>query len=185
MRCARVDPYIEAFVDGSLDPARASEIAAHVGSCAKCAARARAAGRINRALSAQGAIGAESRARAPHGFAHRVMDTVYREALVGVPRPSDAAARAAAARGAAARRASARAPARGYRRLGLSFVLTAGVLAASLFIPRIAYPSLMAASGAGAGFAGESSTSIRAALDGADAAMRGILGENGNGGNQR
>jgi anti-sigma factor RsiW len=81
MRCAQVDPYIEAFVDGSLDPRRASEIAAHVGSCAMCAARARAAGRIVRSL------GVEPRVRAPRGFTDRVMDVVYREALAGGARP--------------------------------------------------------------------------------------------------
>jgi anti-sigma factor RsiW len=166
MRCAQVDPYIEAFVDGSLDPRRASEIVAHVGSCAMCAARVRAAGRIVRSL------GVEPRVRAPRGFTDRVMDVVYREALAGGARPQGV-------------ERPSRVPARGYRRLGLSFLLTAGVLAASLFIPRIAYPSLMAVSGAGAGFVGEGTTAVRGALDGADAAMRGMLGENVNGGSQR
>jgi anti-sigma factor RsiW len=150
MRCAQVDPYIEAFVDGSLDLPRASVIGAHVGSCARCAARARAAGRIVRALSAAPPV------RAPRGFADRVMDVVYRQALAGPPRV---------------------APDRFYRKLGLSFVLTAGVLAVSLFIPRAAYSNLAGTGIAGAAFSRESTVAVKSALDGADNAVRGILRE--------
>ena len=159
MRCARVDPYIEAFVDGSLDPPRTSEIDAHVGSCARCAARVRAAGRIARTLAA------EPRVRAPRGFADRVMDVVYRETLAGGPGASERVERPS------------RLPARVYRRLGLSCVLTAGVLAVSLFIPRAAYSTLASTSITGAAFSQESEVAVKSALDGADNAVRGILRE--------
>jgi len=159
MRCAQVDAYIEAFVDGSLDPARAREIAAHVGSCTRCAARARAAGRIARVLDT------EPRVRAPRGFTDRIMDVVYREALAGGPGAAESVVRRS------------RLPARVYRRLGLSFVLTAGVLAVSLFIPRTAYSTLVGTEIAGAAFSRESTVVVRSALDGADNAVRGILRE--------
>jgi anti-sigma factor RsiW len=159
MRCAQVDPYIEAFVDGSLDLPRASVIDAHVGSCARCAARARAAGRVSRALSAAPPV------RAPRGFAGRVMDVVYREALAGGP---------GAASGV---RPPSRLPARVYRRLGLSCMLTAGVLAVSLFIPRAAYSTLAGTGIAGTAFSRESAGAVKSALDGADNAVRAILRE--------
>ena len=158
MRCARVEPYIEAFMDGSLDPARVLAIEAHVGSCARCAARARAARRITWALAAEPSV------RAPGGFADRVMDAVYRQALAGPPRA---------------------APDRFYRKLGLSFVLTAGVLAVSLFIPRASYSTLVGSGTAGAAFSQESTVAVRSALDGADNAVRGILCERENEGSGR
>jgi hypothetical protein len=102
-----------------------------------------------------------------------VMDAVYREALVnrGVPVEKD---RPASVR---------RAPSRMYRRLGLSFLLTAGVLAASLLVPRVAYPVLV---GRGdEGLSRGSSVVVRSALNGAETAVRGILREQGNGGNPR
>jgi len=103
--------------------------------------------------------------RAPRGFTDRIMDVVYREALAGGPGAAESVARPS------------RLPARVYRRLGLSFVLTAGVLAVSLFIPRTAYSTLVGTGIAGAAFSRESTVAVRSALDGADNAVRGILRE--------
>jgi len=163
MRCAQVGPLVERYVDGALDEARASEVAAHAAGCGPCRARIAAAQAVRDALAAEPAI------RAPRGFSARVMDAVYREALTGAPF-GPRAGEPIRAVGAG----------RMYRRLGLSFLLTAGVLAASLLIPRVAYPSL-----AESGLSQGKGVVVRSALDGADTAVRGILREQGNGGNSR
>ena len=103
---------------------------------------------------------------APSGFADRVMSKVYREALA--PRTVAAAQAATTARAAGASRM--------YRRLGLSFVLTAAVLGASLLVPRAAYTGLLAPGGR-PGVSGGSTEAVKSALDGAGSAVRGILGE--------
>jgi hypothetical protein len=101
------------------------------------------------------------------------MDAVYREALAGGVRTEQRDVLSTAGR----------APSRMYRRLGLSFLLAAGVLAASLLVPRVSYPSLV---GKGeAGLSQEGSAVVRGALDGAEIAVRGILREQGNGGSAR
>ena len=169
MRCAQVGPLVERYVDGALDTARAARIAAHAETCARCRAR------IDAARTLQGILAVGPALHAPRGFASAVMDAVYREALVhgGVRAEKDE------------RTPTGRAPSPMYRRLGLSFLLTAGVLAASLLVPRGAYPSLV---GRGeAGLSRGSNVVVRSALDGAETAVRGILREhgNGNGGNQR
>jgi anti-sigma factor RsiW len=150
MRCARVEPLVERYVDGSLDAPRAREIDAHAGSCARCTSRIETARRIAAAFAAA------PRVRAPRGFADKVMDAVYRQALANRPRV---------------------APPRFYRKLGLSFVLTAGVLAVSLFIPRAAYSTLVGADISGAAFSRENTVAVKSALDGADNAVRAILRE--------
>jgi anti-sigma factor RsiW len=170
MRCAQVDRRVERFVDGALDIPLARQIERHLQSCARCAARVDAARALLKGFGAHPD-------RAPPGFAARVMDAVYREAL--------------------SRRQETR-PARMpvqriYRRLGLSFVLTAGVLAASLFVPRAAYPGLLGAASAAAGFSRESDAAalrgygvaVQNALNGADTVVRGILREQANGGSVR
>ena len=103
------------------------------------------------------------------------METVYREALAGPPRGMAATA------GAAGRPS----PARAYRRLGISFMLTAGVLAVSLLVPRAAYPTLFGAQGSGVRLEEGGAAVVRVALDGADSAVRDILREQANGGNTR
>ncbi len=108
--------------------------------------------------------------RAPRGFTERVMNEVYRQALAGQP-----AAEAA--------RPRPRADGRMYRRLGLSFMVTAAVLSASLLIPRAAYPTLIGARTADSGVGG--STAVQSVLHGADRAVRGILGEQQVGGNEK
>ncbi len=169
MRCAQVDRHVERFVDGALVTSLAWRVEAHVRSCTRCAARVDAARALLKGFEA-------SLDRAPPGFAARVMEAVYREALAGGPRPAVSDSREARA---------ARMPARIYRRLGLSFVLTAGVLAASLFVPRAAYPGLLGTGSAAAGLSRESSAAVRGALNGADSAVRGILRAQVNGGSER
>jgi anti-sigma factor RsiW len=164
MRCAQVKPLVERYVDGALDDARASQIDAHAMTCPRCRATIQEARRLLGVLSAEPVI------RAPRGFASRVMDAVYREALAGAPVRAERDGRLPA--GAA--------PGRMYRRLGLSFVLTAGVLAASLLVPRAEYPTL-----AESGLSRGSSVVVRSALDGAETAVRDILREHGNGGDAR
>ena len=186
MRCAQVDRRVELFVDGALDNPLARQIEQHLRSCGRCSARVDAA----RALLTGFMAPAD---RAPPGFAARVMDAVYREALSGGQQTRPA-----------------RLPVqRIYRRLGLSFVLTAGVLAASLFVPGAAYPGLLGAGSAAAGFSRESDAAVlrgfgrrgtvyspngysriaadlgaavQNALNGADTVVRGILREQADGG---
>jgi hypothetical protein len=168
MRCAQVDPHVERFMDGVLDTALTRRIETHVRSCARCTAR------LDTARAVLGGLAA-SLDRAPPGFATRVMDAVYREALAGRPRSVGSETAGAP---------PSRMPARVYRRLGLSFLLTAGVLAASLFVPRAAYPSLLG-TGSTAGFSRDGSAAVRDALNWADSAVRGILREQANGGSVR
>jgi anti-sigma factor RsiW len=164
MRCAQVKPLVERYVDGVLDAARVSQVDAHTMTCPRCRKR------IQEARGLLGVLAAEPVIRAPLGFASRVMDAVYQEALAGAPGRVEKDGRLSA--GAA--------PGRMYRRLGLSFLLTAGVLAASLLVPRVAYPSL-----AESGLSRGSSVVVRSALDGAETAVRDILREHGNGGDGR
>lgn len=168
MRCMRVEPLIERYVDGALEEPLSREVEKHVGSCARCAARVSAARRLLSAFAAEPAV------RAPRGFTDRVMDAVYREAVA--PRPAESI-----------RTRSLTTLARMYRRLGLSFMLTAVVLTASLFIPRAAYPTLFSQNGSGTGFGrGSGSTAaVRNALEKADNGVRGLLGEPQNGGSHR
>jgi len=170
MRCAHVDRRVERFVDGALDIRLTRQIEAHLSSCRRCSARVDAARALLKGLGAP-------MDRAPTGFAARVMDAVYREALAGGPRPS--AWEVWETR-------PARLPAqRIYRRMGLSLVLTAGVLAASLFVPHAAYTGLLASGSAAAGLSREGSAAVQSALNGADSVVRGILREQANGGSVR
>jgi hypothetical protein len=102
------------------------------------------------------------------------MDRVYRQALEG-----RADARQAGARPDDIRRDTAR----GYRRLGWSFLVTAGVLAVSLLVPRVAYPLFAARQGTE--IAREGPAIVRGILSGADDAVRGALGAAAEGGNTR
>jgi anti-sigma factor RsiW len=168
MRCAQVVSLVERYVDGALGAGQAARISAHEATCPRCAAQVQAAKELRDVLAAQPPI------RAPRGFVSLVMDAVYREALAG--------SRAGVAQDGRSS-AGGCTPAPMYRRLGLSFLLTAGVLAASLLVPRVAYPSLV---GKGdAGLSHGSNVVVQSALDGAETAVRAILREQGNGGNAR
>jgi hypothetical protein len=119
--------------------------------------------------------------RAPHGFARKVMDAVYRESLVGRTAVPSASARTTLLSDAV--RASRPMVGRMYRRLGLSFMLTAAVLAASLLVPHGAY-TLLIGSGTDAALGPGPSAAVQNALVGAGHAVRGALGEQLIGGNQ-
>lgn len=168
MRCAQVDRLVELFVDGALEDSQLRKIEAHALSCPRCTGRIRTARGVVESFTAP-------RERAPSGFTARVMDAVYREALAGRPGPVFREKRPAGSSGV---------PARMYRRLGLSLLLTAGVLTASLFVPRAAYPGLLGVDFA-AGFSREGNAAVRDALNGADTAVRGILREHAQGGSVR
>jgi hypothetical protein len=109
---------------------------------------------------------------APRGFAQRVMESVYRESLAGSP---------AAVEGGAARQYPS--VSRLYRRLGLSLMVTAAVLATSLLVPHGAYTSLIRGS-AQAALGDGPSAAVQKVILGAGHAVQGTLGEQQIGGTQ-
>ncbi|MGA2379915.1 MAG: hypothetical protein ABSG85_11475 [Spirochaetia bacterium] len=130
--------------------------------------------------------GVRENARAPHGFAQRVMNAVYRESLAARPLPAAALPGRAAAPGTTFGHTVSRShptASRMYRRIGLSFLLTAAVLAASLLVPHGAYPMLIG-SGVEAVLGAGPSEAVQNALLGAGHAVQGALGESHIGGDQ-
>ena len=119
MRCRQVDRLIEPYLEGRLAAARAASLEEHLAECPACRARLAEAARVQQLLTKA------ARPQAPHGFAARVMSEVYAEESRRRP----------------ARARQERAPV--YRRLGYSFMASAAVLGLSLFIPRLAYPSII------------------------------------------
>jgi hypothetical protein len=126
--------------------------------------------------------------RAPHGFAQRVMDAVYREALAGRSLPAGIVPSGIAARRGIRELAGSMAArptvSRMYRRLGVSFMLTAAVLAVSLLIPHGGYPTLIRSGSANEALGAGPSAAVQSALIGAGHAVQGALGEQQIGGNQ-
>jgi hypothetical protein len=161
MRCAEVRPLVEAYVDESLESGAAARVTAHAAGCARCTRDISLARRVGAALSMPDVI------RAPKGFADRVMAGVYRQALAGAPVSVPERAPAAG-----------RAPSRVYRRMGYAFVVTATVLAASLLVPRVAYPTLFASAGMERG----GTSVVKEIMNGADTVVQEILSERSNGG---
>ena len=158
MKCAEVGRLVDRYVDGRLDGDRRAALERHAVTCAACARLLAEAHEVRRMLAADAAA-----ARAPRGFADRVMDRVWREALwkpAGAPGTSRAAA--------------AGIPVRGYRRLGLSVMLGAAALVACLALPRVGLPWAAAT-----GLSGDGSALVKSMLDGADGAVRGALGAAG------
>jgi anti-sigma factor RsiW len=153
MTHTRVDRLLDAFADGRLDARRQRAVEAHLGRCGRCAARLEAARRLTAALAASTPL------PAPAGFARQVMDAVYAEALRPAPARAEEVRRAQAARV--------------YRRLGFSFVVTAGILAVTLAVPRLAYPRLIDAAGAARG----GDAVVKSVISGAAQSVRGALGE--------
>jgi anti-sigma factor RsiW len=149
MRCAEVGRLVDRYVDGRLAADRKAGLERHAGTCAACRRLIAEARELSRLLASDAA------ARAPRGFADRVMDRVYRETLW-----QPAARRGLIAGG----------PARGYRRLGLCVMLGAAALVACLVAPRAGLPWA-----AGSGLAGGGSELVKSVLDGADGAVRGAL----------
>lgn len=149
MRCAEVGRLVDRYVDGRLAADGKAALERHAQRCTACRRRITEAREVHRLLASDA-----SAARAPRGFADRVMDRVYRETLWT---PS------------AARAAAAGVPFRGYRRLGLSVMLGAAALVALLVVPR------GLAGTAGSGLTGSGSAVVERVLEGADGAVRGAL----------
>jgi hypothetical protein len=126
--------------------------------------------------------GAREEVRAPHGFARKVMDAVYRESLAARPDPGRTAPRRSSL--AESVRAYRPTVARMYRTLGFAFMLTAAVLAASLLVPHGAY-SMLIGGGADAALGAGPSAVVQRTLAGAGHAVQSALGEQLIGGNQQ
>ena len=150
MKCAEVGRLVDRYVDGRLAADRKAGLERHAETCAACRRLIAEAREVGRMLASDVAA-----ARAPRGFADRVMDRVYRETLWQPAAPQGAAAGA---------------PARGYRRLGLCVMLGAAALVVCLVVPRAGLPWV-----AGSGPAGDGSVLVKSMLDGADGAVRGAL----------
>lgn len=120
MRCRRVDRLVEHYLDGTLPDRLAGALEEHLRRCGHCAKR------VQDARTVEAAFRTVSRVRAPESLVSRVMDEVYREGVV--PRRREGETQETAPL---------------YRRLGYSFVATAALLVASLFVPRLAYPDLL------------------------------------------
>ncbi len=130
--------------------------------------------------------GARDNVRAPQGFVLRVMNAVSRESLAARSLPAHALPGRAAAREGILERAAGRSrplESRMYRRIGLSFMLTAVVLAASLLVPHGAYQGLLG-SGVEAALGAGPSDAVQNALLGAGHVVQGALGESHIGGDQ-
>jgi anti-sigma factor RsiW len=161
MRCAKVGLLMDRYVDGRLPADLAEAVGTHARGCARCAERIESARRLADALAAVPPL------RAPTGFHDRVMDAVYREALKGAPGERAPAARSTSSR------------LRTYRRLGLSFMLSAVVLAVSLVLPRGLYPSLIRPESVAAGLSRGAPSAVKDALNGAGRAVQGTLYKGG------
>jgi anti-sigma factor RsiW len=171
MKCAHVERLVDALVDGRLSAPQAAAVQEHAAGCGRCTER------IGQARGIREALLSSPAARAPGGFAEKVMARVYEQALRGMPVPAERRRLGERAEGSGARAA------RAYRRMGLSFLLTAGVLAVSLLVPRIAYPAIVGQQGTR--IAQGSESVVRGLLSGAEHTVRGALGESGTGGNTR
>ena len=168
MRCAQVEKLVDALVDGRLAAPIAIAVQEHAAGCERCTRSISLAGGMRVAFREVPAV------RAPAGFARKVMAGVYQQTLQGMP---------LSASGGPAAEHAATSVARAYRRMGLSFLLTAGVLALSLLVPRIAYPAIVGRQGTQ--IAQGSASVVRGLLSGADHTVRGALGESGTGGDTR
>lgn len=178
MKCREARRLLDAPAGGRLAAARAADLDMHLSRCERCREAAAKESVLAAVLSSATPI------RAPQGFADRVMDRVYRQALTGAP-VTEEMRQERREETARESRPKDRREARGrvYRRLGVSFVVSAAVLAISLLVPSIAYPGLLAAPGAQLG---RGSTSVvRGVMAGATDAVRGALGESTRGGERQ
>lgn len=125
MRCNRVDRLLERYLDGVLTGRTAEAVRNHLARCPRCAASERLARTV-----ARGAAAADPAAgyAAPAHLAERVMAEVYR-----LPLPGGKLAEAGERSGVTG----------GFRRLGLSFISSAILLAASLLVGRGGYSSVV------------------------------------------
>lgn len=125
MRCKRVDGLLERYLDGMLDSRTAEAVRDHLARCPRCAASERIArGIATEVAAADPAAGS----RAPAHFVARVTAEAHR---LTPPAARQAAGRAR--NGAAG----------GYRRLGLSFIASGMLLAASLLVQRGGYSTVV------------------------------------------
>jgi anti-sigma factor RsiW len=162
MRCAQGERLIERYVDEALDEDEARRLEAHAAACPRCTKRIEVARGVARALHEATVL------PSPNGFAQKVMAEVYRQELSGKRASSERVAGAGSPSAAGARF---------YRRLGLSFLLTAGVLAVSLLVPHAAYSTLVGNGSSTAGVSREGERFVQSAIVGAGSTVRGILRE--------
>jgi anti-sigma factor RsiW len=150
--CQELSRQVARYVDGRLDEAAAATLAAHAARCARCRALIGAERRLSAALARGPAP------RAPETLAESVMAAVYREALA--PRGADPAPELTA---------------KTCRRMGLSFVLSAALVAVVLLFPPGLLPPEFRTEGVAAALQGSRTSVVKDALAGADAAVRGAL----------
>jgi hypothetical protein len=105
---------------------------------------------------------------APAHLLGSVMDAVYRESMRGPVEPEAPAV-----------------PTRTYRRMGLSFVLSAALVVAALLVPPGLLPSAVRPDGLAVALNAEGQSVVRSALVGANALVRGALTPDVEGGTQR
>ncbi len=160
MRCSTVDSLLDKYVDGKLEADTVKEMATHVASCDACSRS------LAQAVGLASALASAPDGAAPAGFRARVMSEVHHLAMEGYPSRAGAADREAQ-RG------------RFYRRLGLSFMLSAALLAVSLVIPPASYPTILATGAVAADLSAAGTPKVRAALTGADRLVRGTLAKPG------
>jgi anti-sigma factor RsiW len=151
MTHSQVSRLLDAFVDGTLKAAEQEAVERHTASCPRCA------GDLAKAERTLSLLREPPPVRIPHGFARRVMDGVYEQAL-RAPRAEETDTAETT---------------RVYRRLGYSFMVTAGVLALTLTVPRLAYPRLVDPTGVQSG----GTTIVKGLMEGAAHSVRGALGE--------
>jgi anti-sigma factor RsiW len=170
--CRTINPLLERYADGRLNPRSREEVSRHLASCALCRQRL---DEVNRVAAA---LGAEAGRAAGPGFGARVMGRVYALAAAGYPSRAPAQEKEIQQRSF-------------YRRLGLCFMLSAAVLAMSLVFPHLSYPSILGSKAAAADLSAGGISAVKATLADADRAVRGALqrqkvpGEEQNGGNPR
>ncbi len=154
--CRRISPLLERYADGRLAPRMTRRVSLHLASCSACR------NRLEIAQSIAGALRAEPPVAAPRDFRAVVMDHVYRLSLAGYP-----------SRWAEEEKETQRG--RFYRRLGLSFMLSAAILTVSLVVPRISYPTILPGKTVAADLSAGGSSVVKGTLADADRVVRGAL----------
>jgi len=155
-RCVKVQSLLDRYMDGVLAPNVEQAVRDHLATCSACARSFALAQGIAEALASPAPL------PAPEGLHRRVMDEVYRLAMAGYPHRAGADEKEAQ-RG------------RFYRRLGLCFMLSAAILAVSLVIPRVSYPTIFAGTAVAADLSSNGARIARITLIDADRVVRGTL----------
>ena len=159
MRCARVDSLLDRLVDGALKRAwrAGSPRMSLLADAARSALRRQEALPMSWHPSPRpGLPGA-----LPKGSCGRSTNGRW----LGDPCPADVSAEREAQRSGF------------YRRLGLSFMLSAGLLAVSLLVPRASYPTIIGSRAASAELSASGPSIVKDVLAGAGRAVQGALGE--------